>query len=223
MNILVLGASGGVGRHLVRLALEQGHSVTALTRTPLSGAEMSNPKLRVVNDDVLRAGCFDDHVKGHDVVLSSLGLKRKNPANPWSALASPPDFNSSTATSLSAAMAKQGVGRLIAVSAAGVGESAVRMNGLMKFLVSTSKVGVAYRDLAVMERVYENAAKLHGLDWCCPRPTRLTDGPQTGKVAILDGFPMSAAISRADVAWWMLEQLRSPTTTDRLPTISGAV
>ena len=29
-NVLVLGASGGVGKHLVRLACDQGHIVTAL-------------------------------------------------------------------------------------------------------------------------------------------------------------------------------------------------
>ena len=32
MKVLVLGASGGVGKHLVRLACEQGHIVTALAR-----------------------------------------------------------------------------------------------------------------------------------------------------------------------------------------------
>lgn len=220
MNILILGASGGVGRHLVRLALEQGHAVTALTRT-MFAAGHDGRAARVIVDDVVRAGCFDDHVAGHDVVLSSLGLQRANPKNPWSALTSPTDFNSSTATALVAAMKKHRVSRVIAVSAAGVGDSAPQMNAVMKLLVATSKIGVAYRDLAVMERVYDNAGALSGLDWCCPRPTRLTDGPQTGQVRTIDGFPMDAAISRADVAWWMLEQLRSPTTTNRLPTITG--
>ncbi len=219
MRVLVLGASGGVGRHVLRLALEQGHAVTALTRTPLDPAHAG--AARVIVDDVLRAGCFDDHVGGHDAVLSSLGLKRKSPTNPWSPLVSPPDFNSSTASSLVAAMKKHGVPRVIAVSAAGVGDSAPQMNTLMKFLVATSKIGIAYRDLAVMGRVFDNAGRQSGLDWCCPRPTRLTDGPATGQVRIIDGFPMKAAISRADVASWMLEQLRSPTTTAKLPTISA--
>ena len=34
MRILVLGATGGVGLEIVRNAIDQGHSVTALVRSP---------------------------------------------------------------------------------------------------------------------------------------------------------------------------------------------
>ncbi|HYN80346.1 MAG TPA: NAD(P)H-binding protein, partial [Gemmatimonadaceae bacterium] len=84
----MLGASGGVGKHLVRLACDEGHDVTALVRR----ADGIDSRVRIVIDDVLRPGCFDEHVHGHEVVLSALGPKRMHPANPWSALASPPDF-----------------------------------------------------------------------------------------------------------------------------------
>lgn len=212
MKILILGASGGVGQHLVRLAALQGHAITTLTRAAIE----LPANARGVVDDVLRDGCLDDHVAGHDVVLSSLGFKRRSPANPWSKLTSPPGFNSITARALVAAMKKRGVPRVIAVSAAGVGESAARMNAVMKFFVSTSNVGVAYRDLAVMEQVYADS----GLDWCCPRPMRLTNGPQTDRVRVIDGFPMSAAISRVDVAAYMLDLVSGP-IVDRLPMIAG--
>jgi hypothetical protein len=157
-------------------------------------------------------------VRGHEVVLSALGIKRRNPANPWSALASPPDFSSRTAAMLVSAMRLHGVPRIVAVSAAGVAESAVRMNLLMKFFVAASKVGVGYRDLAAMERAYADSA----LDWCCPRPTRLTNGPLTRRVMSMKSFPMTAAISRADVAWWMLEHATQP-IQERTPIISEAL
>lgn len=32
MNLLIVGASGATGQHLVRLALDQGHRVTAFVR-----------------------------------------------------------------------------------------------------------------------------------------------------------------------------------------------
>lgn len=213
MKLLVLGASGGVGRQLVRLALDQGHAVTALTRT----RDGIDPRAHLVLDDVLRPGCLDTHVAGHAAVLSALGLKRCRPANPWSALVSPPDFCSRTATALVAAMRTHGVPRLLAVSAAGVAESAPTMNVLMKFFVASSKVGLAYRDLATMEKIYAASA----LDWCCPRPTRLTDGSLTRRVKVTASFPATAAIARADVAWWMLEHLARPTPS-RLPMITGA-
>jgi putative NADH-flavin reductase len=194
MKILVLGASGGVGKHLVRLACEQGHMVTALARR----ADSVDSRAHILIDDVLRPGCFDEHVGGHEVVLSALGIKRSNPANPWSALASPPDFCSSTAARLVKAMRQHGLARVIAVSAAGVADSAARLNLLMKFFVAKSNVGIGYRDLARMERVFAGS----GLDWCCPRPTRLTNGRLTRRVKTVEGFGVTAAISRADVAWW---------------------
>jgi len=212
MKILVLGASGGVGKQLVRLACDEGHAVTAIARR----TDGIDGRARVVVDDVLRPGCFEEHSRGHDLVLSALGIKRTNPANPWSALASPPDFSSRTAAMLVNALRQHRVPRVIAVSAAGVAESAPRMNLLMKLFVARSNVGVGYRDLAAMERVYAES----GLDWCCPRPTRLTNGPLTRRVKIMDAFPMTAAISRADVAWWMLAHAAQP-APERTPMISG--
>src|SRR5437763_14373075 len=198
MKMLVLGASGGVGKHLARLACDQGHVVTALVRR----ADGIDSRAHILMDDVLRPGCFDEHVRGHEVVLSALGIKRTYPANPWSALASPPDFSSRTAAMLVNAMRQHGLARVIAVSAAGVADSAARMNLLMKFFVAKSNVGIGYQNLAAMERVFADS----GLDWCCPRPTRLTTGPLTRRVKIVEWFPLISAVSRADVAWWMLEQ-----------------
>jgi putative NADH-flavin reductase len=212
MKVLVLGASGGVGKHLVRLACDQGHLVTALVRR----ADDIDSRARILIDDVLRPGCVDEHVRGHDVVLSALGIKRTNPANPWSALASPPDFSSRTAAMLVNAIRQHSLARVIAVSAAGVADSAARMNRLMKFFAAKSNVGIGYRDLAAMERVFADS----GLDWCCPRPTRLTRGPLTRRVKIVDSFPMTAGISRADVAWWMLEHAEQP-IRERTPIITG--
>jgi hypothetical protein len=86
----------------------------------------------------------------------------------------------------------------------------------MKLLVATSQVGVAYHDLAAMEQILAQSE----LDWCCPRPTRLTNGPLTQKVRVTDSFPVSAAISRADVARWMLRQATRPIAR-RTPLITG--
>ena len=208
----MLGGSGGVGKHLVRLACDGGHAVTAVARR----ADGIDSRARILIDDVLRPGCFDEHLCGHDVVLSALGIKRANPANPWSVLASPPDFSSRTAARLATAMRQHNVGRVIAVSAAGVGDSAARMNLLMKFFVATSKIGVGYRDLAAMERVFADS----GLDWCCARPTRLTSGPLTRRVKNVENFVVTAAISRADVAWWMLERAEQ-SIGERTPMITG--
>jgi putative NADH-flavin reductase len=78
MKLLVLGASGGVGKHLVRLSYDRGYIVTALAMRP----DGLDSRARTLIDDVLRPGCFDERAPGHEVVLSALWLKRTNSANP---------------------------------------------------------------------------------------------------------------------------------------------
>jgi purine nucleoside phosphorylase len=154
---------------------------------------------------------------GAAAVLSSLGMRRRVVANPWSALTSPADFTSAYARAVVAAMRRAGVTRVVAVSAAGVGDSAPQMNATMRFLVATSSIGAAYRDLARMEQVFADS----GLDWLAPRPTRLTDGPATGRVRVIGAFGMFDAISRADVAGWMVRALDEPVGSSRTPQITG--
>jgi hypothetical protein len=134
-------------------------------------------------------------------------MQRRRPANPWSKSISPPDLTSKAAASIVASMARHEVKRIVAVSAAGVGDSAARLNLLMRFFLATTMIGTAYRDLAAMEAVYAES----GLDWLAPRPTRLTDGPLTGKTRVVAAFGTNAAISRADVARFMLDALGVPT------------
>ena len=80
MNLLILGASGGCGQWLVRLALERGHHVRALVR-PESAFE-ARVDTEVVKGDVLDEGVLSDALAGRDVVLSALGLRRRTPWNP---------------------------------------------------------------------------------------------------------------------------------------------
>lgn len=216
MRLVIFGASGQCGRLLVPAAASAGHAVTAVVR---EGTDFAAPAgVTLVRGDPLDEAFVARAIAGHDAVASCLGPKRRSPANPWSRMTSPPEFSARSAAHIVAGMRAAGVRRVCAISAAGVGDSAARMNWLMRFFVATSTIGAAYRDLAAMEEVYAAS----GLDWQTPRPTRLTDGPATGRVAETDAFPLSAAISRADVAGYMLAQLERPQFELRTPTITGA-
>ncbi|WP_086819651.1 NAD(P)-dependent oxidoreductase [Allokutzneria sp. NRRL B-24872] len=75
MKIAVLGATGRTGRLVVARALERGHEVVALARNP-ADVEPSD-RLRVVQADVAEPGSAAAAVEGVDVVLSGLGVTRK--------------------------------------------------------------------------------------------------------------------------------------------------
>ena len=75
MKLTVLGATGGTGLALVRLALEQQHKVTALVRTPAKlGALAANEHLDVLQGDATNKQDVQQAVRGSDAVLSCLGL-----------------------------------------------------------------------------------------------------------------------------------------------------
>lgn len=216
MNLLVLGASGGVGKHVVERAVAKGHRVTAIVRGETAGLP---ERAKIVRGSVLDRATLDAALEGQDAVLSSLGIRRANPRNPWSKVTSPPDFMESVMKALVPAMNARGVKRLVAVSSAGVAESFPRMNFVMRFLVRKSSIGVAYRDLAEMERVLAES----DLDWVAVRPVTLTNRTRDDRVAYPDGFSITATISRATVAEWMITRAEDPAPiTDRLPTIASA-
>jgi hypothetical protein len=72
MRLLILGASGGCGPWLTRLAAERGHTVTALVRP---SATLDAPSGVVVErGDVTDGAVLDSIMPGHEAVLSAIGL-----------------------------------------------------------------------------------------------------------------------------------------------------
>src|SRR5215510_13971110 len=149
MKLLVLGASGGCGRWLAQLAAERGHQVTALVRPDTNFVAPAEVNVR--RGQVLDPSDIEAAVTGQDIVLSCLGLRRAGPS-PWARLLSPPDLMTKVARTLIAMMHRQGVERLIVVSAGGVGESAAQLSRPVRWLVGSGRIGIAYRDLENMEQ-----------------------------------------------------------------------
>src|SRR5690242_21851148 len=72
LRLLVLGATGGTGKELVRQPLARGHTVTAFVRDPARLA-IAHASLRTVVGDALDPAAVDAAVPGHDAVLCALG------------------------------------------------------------------------------------------------------------------------------------------------------
>ena len=80
LNILVIGANGGIGKQTVEIALQSGHNVTALLRNPAKLA-ITHTSLQIVKGDVMNPETFEDYLEGKDAVISALGTNTINKTN----------------------------------------------------------------------------------------------------------------------------------------------
>jgi putative NADH-flavin reductase len=85
LDIVVYGATGEVGSHVVREALDRGHRVTAVSRNPAS-IEARHPNLSAVKGDLLDAASIADTVAGKDVIVLSVRGVIGDSGSPESAL-----------------------------------------------------------------------------------------------------------------------------------------
>ncbi|MCP4919004.1 MAG: NAD(P)H-binding protein [Proteobacteria bacterium] len=197
MNVLILGASGGCGRELVKQCVGRGHTVVAVGR---ESSELTVPDgVRVVRCELHDEDALASAFEGIDVVFAAIGLNLPG-FSPFSP-AEVPDLLSRAAPVIVAAMKRAGVPRLLAISAGGVGDSAAVMPWFYKWIVAMTSMRRLYPELEAMEAVYAQS----GLEVCCVRPTTLTDGPQTGKAVVATRLAGQADVSRADLACWMLD------------------
>jgi putative NADH-flavin reductase len=199
-RLVVLGASGGVGQELVKQARERGWEVTAVTR-PGSATNAVPGVTARVGDPADRA-FLTEALRGADAVASGLGIRLAGLA-PWTR-PEQPDFLTRSTPALIDAMRAAGVGRIVAVSAAGVGDSKERVPTVFRAFIRATALRHAYAELEVMERLLLAS----GLDVCLCRPGGLSNGPRTTPARVV-AQTTSARIARADVAAWMLEQLET--------------
>lgn len=224
MNITVFGASGGIGTHLVTLAVQRGHQVRTVYRTTPQDPPPGQAEI-LISEDIFDPAFAAKAVRGADVVAIAVGPNFATRHNPRTIMTSPADLHRRLARTIIAAIKDSATpARLIAVSTASMGPADSIMGAgprlLFRFFrtVAVPNLGRVGQDLQAMEE--ELAAS--GLDWYALRPVKLTDGPLTRNVRATDRFAMKT-ISRADVAWHALALAEDPAPgQQRTPVLTSA-
>jgi putative NADH-flavin reductase len=189
MKLLILGATGRIGRELVDLALVRGHVVTAYVRTPNKVAR-AEPGLIVRQGDALEVNRLTEAMLGQDAVVSSLGQPAKQALRPSS-------FMAESMASTVAAMKRARVQRLAVVSAAILFPIHGPFYAFFRWLLKHHA-----RDLAAMESVIQAT----DLAWTIARPPRLVSGPEAAPRIAVAGLPSRArTISFRSVAAFLLD------------------
>jgi len=85
LDIVIYGATGEVGSHVVHEALDRGHRVTAVSRRP-EQVDMQHDNLSVVKGDLLDKASVTEIVTGKDIVILSVRGVIGDSGSPESAL-----------------------------------------------------------------------------------------------------------------------------------------
>ena len=211
MKLLVIGATGGTGQAIVRMAIAQGHDVTALVRSAAKATPLL-PGAILVEGDARNKASIERALGGCDAVVSALGT----PISPFREVT----LLSEATASLVAAMARQGVRRLVCITGMGAGDSRGHGGFFYDRIFQPLMLRKVYEDKDRQEAIIKSS----DLDWVIVRPTVLNDKPATGRItASVDLSNVhGGSISRADVAGFVLDQLTSGQWVGKTPLITGS-
>ena len=208
MKVLVFGASGRTGRELVRQAIAGGHDVTAFVRNPAAFAAAEH--LRIATGDVHDPAAVNIAMIEQEAVLSALG-----------GTISDEDLLPRSMENILAAMQRNKVRRLIVLGAAGAIESTLKRMPALTHMVFRIFMGTLLRKPFKSQRAMQELIRASDTDWTIVQPPRLVNEPATGRIRVDgDALPEKASrISRADLAAFMVAQLKSTEWVRREPCI----
>jgi dihydroflavonol-4-reductase len=83
MTILVTGANGFIGSHVVRSLLKRDYQVRVFVRPDANMRNLDGLNVEVVHGDLLRAGTVVDAAAGCKAVIHTAGLVNTHPFNGW--------------------------------------------------------------------------------------------------------------------------------------------
>lgn len=189
MKVIVFGATGGVGQHVVEMAVAAGHEVTAFARTP---EKLTTAGVNMIQGDAFNAQQVADAIVGQEAVISCLGsstgMKKSNELE-------------TMGKNIADGMEKAGVKRLIYCASAGVdGEIPGIMGKMMMKMLANPLAD---------HRAALNYYKSKDVVYTIARPMGLKDEPlKTDYKEAIDTVPKgSSSIPRASVAHFMVKAL----------------
>lgn len=176
MRVVVFGATGATGRHVVDQALSVGHEVVAVARRPEQ--VVPRPHLVACVGDVLDAASLRDSCRAADAVISCIGPRSNLNASAFMNNLRPGKVMSVGTANMVAAAEAVGVRRFVFQSGIGLsdGTEMTRIDRWVLRALWRPMFGAALRDKAEGERILRASA----LEWVVVRPVGLGNAPAAG-------------------------------------------
>lgn len=209
MKILVLEATGGTGRAIVRAAQSEGHAVVALVRSSARAGNLLGARL--IEGDARDEAALTRALDGCTGVISSLGT--------GISLFQEVTLLSAATRALIAAMRARQIRRLVCITGMGAGDSRGHGGFLYDSLILPFLLRRVYQDKDRQEAEVRGSS----LDWVIVRPTMLNDKPATRAVHATTDLSNihGGSIPREDVAYFVVKQLVDHTWLHQTPLITA--
>ncbi|MEU8974526.1 SDR family oxidoreductase [Streptomyces monashensis] len=200
LTVLVVGATGSIGRLVVTEAIARGHTVRALVRDRAKGAQLLPAEVEFAVGDVTRPETLPEAVAGADAIVLTLGSFGAGESSPETV-----DY--------------AGVRNVLTALASADG--ALPRVALMTSIGATTR-GSSYGHLLEWKRRSERLVRASGLTYTIVRPGWFDmNGPDEHQVVFLQGDrrrsggPADGSVARADVARVLVAALTAPEAAGR--------
>ena len=208
-HLIILGATGRTGLHLVQLALEKGYRVTACARQP-QNIPSHHPWLVKATVDINDPDSLREVMsRSRGIVVSTLGIFHKTESTPLA----------DATLNILLAMKSAGLRRLVLMSSLGVGDSKGQGNWVV---AAVSRFILPYV-LKDKER-QEQRVRESGVDWTVLRPPQLLDSNRSRPYVRWSGAQPSRKlkwkITTRDAADALLALVRDPDSIGRAYQVS---
>jgi uncharacterized protein YbjT (DUF2867 family) len=196
-TVLVVGATGGTGRALVRNLLAQDYKVRAFVRDEDKGRVVLGDDIDFIVGDVREPATVLPAMDGMAYVISAIGASRSDPTNNPEAV----DYNG--VKNLAEAAAQSGVKQFVLVSSSGVTQEDHFLNKAMDNVLIWKFKG-------------EEALRNSGVPYTIVRPGGLVNTPGgIDTLVFAQGDTTAGRISREDVALICIAALQIPLAADK--------
>nr|WP_294793521.1 NAD(P)-binding oxidoreductase [uncultured Mucilaginibacter sp.] len=177
MRVLLLGATGRTGKHVLTHLLKAGHVVNAVVRdkTKLN----NNGQLHVFESDDINKTILKHAMQGCEAIISMLNISRTSDF-PWAKLRTPKTFLSDAMANIIAVAEEAGIKKVVVCSAWGVHETKKDIPTWFRWLIDYSNIGVAYLDHERQELLLRQSK----LDFTIVRPVGLTNSTKEKQVQV---------------------------------------
>lgn len=203
MKIAILGATGRTGSLILQHALDAGHAVRALVRSP-GRLRVAHPNLEALHGDARESKDVARLLAGCDGVISAIG---------------PVDGHNNICSVATENVIAAGAKRYVVISGAALdvpGDRKEMADKAISFVVRTLTLE-AFKD-----KVHEHALlEASGLAWTALRPPRLTDDPVEAPARANIERLLSGSVSRDALAAFALATLTDDTWLRRAPFVSA--